>query len=104
MAQIETKINLFSVEQTPLIEALKSSISSTTPIKENVIIDTSKSTAVLNRLVELLNDDDIDALAFLDYNRELLLFSLGETVFDMLDTAVNQFHFEQALELITTRV
>jgi hypothetical protein len=103
ISQIETKIDLFSVLQTPLIEALKSSLTSTAPVTERTVIDTSTSSAVLNRLIDLLNDDDTDALGFLDYNRELLLFSLGATLFERLENAVNQFHFEQALDLITTK-
>lgn len=60
--------------------------------------DPEKVKQVLDRLVELLSNDDSEAGDCLEENLDLLRQALGPEVFARLDQAVKQFDFEKALE------
>jgi two-component system sensor histidine kinase/response regulator len=63
-------------------------------------LDTSKAADVLNRLNELLNDDDSEASDVLEENIDLLRFVLGAETFTKVNKAIKNFDFEKAIVLL----
>ena len=66
-------------------------------------VDPEKVKQVLERLGELLSNDDSEAGDCLEENLDLLRQALGADVFARLDQAVKQFDFEKALEQLAGR-
>ena len=100
---IEAQIVSFERVQSAMISSLKIALP---PDKSDNIsdiigtIDSSKSAEILNRLNELLKDDDSEASDVLDDNVDLLQFVLGADTFGKVDHAIKNFDFEQAILLL----
>ncbi len=96
---IEAKIASFEQVQFAMITSLKMALPLDKPDNvENV--DPSKFVEILNRLNELLKDDDSEANDVLDDNVDLLRFVLGVDTFSKVDQAIKNFDFEQAVLLL----
>lgn len=89
----------FEMAQNALINALKNAL----PIEESksvAVFDEAKVTEVLTRLHKLLSEDDSDASDVLENNLDLLRFVLDVELFAKVDSAIKQFDFVKALELL----
>ena len=83
-----------------LKEALPVEESKAESINKDTEIDRVKANEVCNKLANLLSDSDSEALDFL--NREILLIGgiLGPTNFHIIEKAIENYDFENALALL----
>jgi two-component system sensor histidine kinase/response regulator len=95
---IESKIIAFEFAHTAMITALKDTI----PVKTSqpAFVDMSKAAEALNRLSELLMEDDYEAGEVFEENFDLLQVLLGVDVFSKVNFAIKQFDFKTALQLL----
>ncbi len=101
---ISTQIALFEKAQSALITALNMAFQTESESKNtNKELDTSKAAEILERLNELLNDDDSEASDILEENADLLSFILGTETFDKVDYAIKNFDFDKAVVLLKER-
>lgn len=102
-AAVEEKLAFFSASQKTLIEAIRQAL----PQQEDSVlpdaVDTEKVTEVVQRLAELLSEDDSEASDIFEDNLNLLRFVLGVESFSKVDAAIKQFDFEQALSYLKQR-
>ena len=95
---IDIPLDMFEKAQTALISALKLAL----PPKSFEVVsatdDTLNVAVILNRLKELLANDDYEAGDFLAENREALSIALGIDVFFEVESAIKQFDFDTALQ------
>jgi PAS domain S-box-containing protein len=95
---IEKKLAPFAEAQGALIKALKQALASEEEDKHaDVELDMAKVAKVVQKLAELLAEDDSEASDMLEENRDLLSFALGVESFAKIDSALKQYDLETAL-------
>ena len=97
-AIIDTQITIFETAQIALISALKQVFSPAPVETGSVAVNALDISIVLNRLHELLVNDDYETIDFVSENRDLLSVAIGIDVFAQVEFAIKHFDFESALQ------
>jgi hypothetical protein len=71
--------------------------------EETRTVDEEKAAEVFKKMVELLANDDGEAVDYLEAEKDALRHILGKDPFGPFDHAVKQYDFAQALELIKSQ-
>ncbi|MGB4497181.1 MAG: PAS domain S-box protein, partial [Methylococcaceae bacterium] len=94
------KITPFEIAQNAMINALKSQLSVDLPMANLSEIDTSKAQDVLINLRQLLAENDSEADEVFEENLELIRTVLEADVFANMNSAMQQFNFKNALDIL----
>jgi two-component system sensor histidine kinase/response regulator len=86
-----------------LKEALPAQEISEVAGSEATPVNREKAAAVYKKLVELLTNDNSEAVDFLDGESDLLRSILGTKQFVSIEEAIKQYDFEKALELLKSQ-
>jgi hypothetical protein len=69
-------------------------------VSESTSVNRKKADAACKKLVELLANDDSEAVDFLDGENDLLRGILGAKQFVIIEETIKQYDFEKALGLL----
>ncbi len=95
------KIAPFEIAQNALINALKSHLLPTNPVIASLsAADISKANEVLATLNKLLSENDSEADELFEDNLDLIRAVLRVDIFSKMNSAMQQFNFKKALELL----
>lgn len=94
------KITPFEIEQNVMIAELKACLPADAAELAAASIDTSKSAEVLQKFGQLLAENDSEADDIFEDNLDLIRATLGAETFSKMNSAMQQFNFKKALEIL----
>jgi two-component system sensor histidine kinase/response regulator len=97
------KVTPFEIAQNAMIDALKSQLPIDPTTATLSTVDTSKATEVLAKLSQLLVENDSEADEVFEDNLDLIRTVLGMDIFSKMNSAMQQFNFKKALELLNSK-
>ncbi len=92
--------NTFAVAHGQLIASLMDAFPVAAVREEVGKVDEAKAAAVCEKMMELLANDDSEAVDYLDTESDALFDILGTEYFGPFEHAIKQYDFEKALELM----
>jgi two-component system sensor histidine kinase/response regulator len=98
--EIETILETFGAEHGKLIAGLMEAFPVAVVREESGTVDEAKAATVCKKMMELLANDDSEAVDCLETEKDALLYILGKEQFGPFEQAVKQYDFAQALELV----
>jgi len=101
--EIGTILETFGAEHGKLIAGLMEAFPVAAVREEAGMVDEAKATAVCKKMMELLANDDSEAVDYLETESDALRYILGTEHFGPFDHAVKQYDFAQALELMKSQ-
>ncbi|MCX5818695.1 MAG: response regulator [Deltaproteobacteria bacterium] len=101
--EIGTMLDTFGAEHGKLIAGLMEAFPVAAVREEVDTVDEAKATAVCEKMMELLANDDSEAVDYLEAEKDALRYILGMEHFGPFDHAVKQYDFAQALELMKSQ-
>jgi len=99
--EIEAMLDSFGSAHGELIARLTEAFPASVVQEEVSEVDAEKAAAVCEKMLELLANDDSEAVDYLETEKAVLRYILGAEQFQHFEHAVKQYGFAQALELLT---
>jgi len=101
--EIGTLLDSFGAAHGKLIAGLMEAFPAAAVREEVGKVDEAKAAEVCKRMMELLANDDSEAVDYLETEKDTLHYILGMGQFGPFDHAVKQYDFAQALEFMKSR-
>jgi two-component system sensor histidine kinase/response regulator len=101
--EIGTMLETFGTEHGKLIAGLMEAFPAAAVQEEAGKVDEAKANEVCKKMMELLANDDSEAVDYLDAEKDALRHILGTAPFGPFEHAVKQYDFAQALEFIKSQ-
>ncbi len=101
---IIVKIASFEIAQNTMINALKAQLPSDPTTDDLSTVDISKSNEVLGNLSKLLAENYSESNEVFEDNLDLIRTVLGADAFSKMNSAMQQFNFKKALELLNQTI
>ena len=101
--EIGTMLETFGAEHGKLIANLTEAFPVAAVREEAGTVDEAKAAAVCEKMMELLANDDSEAVDYLEAEKDALRYILGMGQFVPFDHAVKQYDFAQALEFMKSQ-
>jgi len=98
--ELGERLDTFAEAHGKLIDHLTEAFPAVAVREEVGKVDDVKAAAVYEKMMELLANDDLEAVDFLEMENDALRDILGTTHFGHFEHAVKQYGFAQALELL----
>jgi two-component system sensor histidine kinase/response regulator len=98
--EIGALLETFGAAHGKLIGRLMEAFPAAAVPEETGTVDEAKAAEVCKKMMELLANDDSEAVDYLDTEKDALRYILGRDQFGPFDQAVKQYDFAQALELM----
>ncbi|MEW6505884.1 MAG: Hpt domain-containing protein, partial [Chloroflexota bacterium] len=99
-AEIAAILETFGTEHGMLIAGLQKAFPAVDIREETVEVDEAQSAIVYEKMIELLTNDDSEAVDYLGSEYDALRSMLGAKHFIPFESAIKQYDFENALELL----
>jgi hypothetical protein len=96
-------LETFGTEHGKLIAGLMEAFPAAAVQEEAGKVDEAKANEVCKKMMELLANDDSEAVDYLDAEKDALRHILGTAPFGPFEHAVKQYDFAQALEFIKSQ-
>jgi two-component system sensor histidine kinase/response regulator len=93
-------ISQFEMGQNAMITSIKSQLPTDIAAEHLLSVDRSKASAIFAQLRQLLAENDSEADDLFEENLDVIRVTLGEDVYLKFNTAMQEFNFKKALELL----